>query len=124
MVEHWLTPYFLDPIDTEKQIEEIFEEEDKLSEEMKEQLNKEKQMAIANLQVDAIKKQKERNTVMGELLRSKGFLWLATSNDLIGAWQQAGNVLRIEAEGKWMCLKPQLWEGTEVEPEVRKVKVS
>merc|ERR1712203_1338443 len=50
--------------------------------------------------------------VMGELLRSKGFLWAASTNDVIGGWQQAGNVLRIEAETPWMCLIPDRWEGT------------
>merc|ERR1712186_93936 len=49
---------------------------------------------------------------MGELLRSKGFLWVASTNDVIGGWQQAGNVLRIEAETPWMCLIPDRWEGT------------
>merc|ERR1711872_841612 len=49
---------------------------------------------------------------MGELLRSKGFMWIATSNDVIGAWQQAGNVLRIGAEDQWMCLMPEMWMGT------------
>ena len=52
---------------------------------------------------------------MGELLRSKGFMWIATSNDVIGAWQQAGYVLRIGAEHKWMCLMPEMWEGTSSE---------
>eukprot|EP00093_Oithona_nana_P011788 11788.XXX_396472_395931_1 [CDS] Oithona nana genome sequencing. len=56
---------------------------------------------------------------MGELLRSKGFFWLATSNDVIGAWQQAGNVLRIRGESQWMCLTPQFWEGSEAEKLVR-----
>ena len=27
---------------------------------------------------------------MGELLRSKGFLWVASTNDVIGGWQQVG----------------------------------
>ena len=52
---------------------------------------------------------------MGELLRSKGFLWVSTTNDVIGGWQQAGNVLRIEAETPWMCLIPERWEGTSSE---------
>ena len=28
---------------------------------------------------------------MGELLRSKGFLWVASTNHVIGGWQQVGN---------------------------------
>ena len=38
---------------------------------------------------------------MGELLRSKGFLWLATSNLFIGGWQQAGNILKIALIGRY-----------------------
>ena len=52
---------------------------------------------------------------MGELLRSKGFMWIATSNDVIGAWQQAGNVLRIGAEDQWMCLMAEMWMGSSSE---------
>ena len=39
---------------------------------------------------------------MGELLRSKGFIWLATSNKYIGGWQQAGNIQRGEVAGLWL----------------------
>jgi len=59
------------------------------------------------LQKQALVKQKRRNADLGELLRSKGFLWMATSHDIIGAWQQAGNVLRVVAEMPWMCKMPQ-----------------
>ena len=31
---------------------------------------------------------------------------------VIGGWQQAGNVLRIEPENPWMCLIPDMWRGT------------
>ena len=124
-----LAPFFADPIEIEEEedmteeIEEMSEEEKKMAEELKKKIDEEKQKAMEKLQAEALVKQKERNAVMGELLRSKGFLWLATSNNLIGAWQQAGNVLRIRAEAQWMCLMPQLWEGTEVEPMVRQVRV-
>ena len=116
-----LAPYFSDPID----ILEIDEEAEQFSEKEKKmfEVEKEKKMAYEKLQAEALEKQKERNEVMGELLRSKGFLWLATSNNLIGAWQQAGNVLRIRAEAQWLCLTPQLWEGESVEDMVRKVRV-
>ena len=51
---------------------------------LKTKLEKEKEQMMEKIQVEALEKQKKRNATMGELLRSKGFLWLATSNDLIG----------------------------------------
>jgi len=50
---------------------------------------------LEKLQKKASIKQASRIDVMGEVLRSKGFLWLATSHYFIGGWQQAGNVLRL-----------------------------
>ena len=122
-----LAPFFATPIDVEEEedmteeIKEMSEEEKKIAEELKKKLDMEKQIIMEKLQAEALEKQKERTAVMGELLRSKGFLWLATSNDLMGAWQQAGNVLRIRAETQWMCLQPDVWEGTPAEQLVRKV---
>merc|ERR1711973_1007920 len=75
-------------------------------EEEKKKLQEEQKALRAELQEQAKEKQKKRNDKFGELLRSKGFFWIATSNDVIGAWQQAGNVLRIVAEMPWMCLMP------------------
>ena len=123
MNELWLAPFFADPIEEEEEIEDITEEEKKQLEGLKTKLEKEKEQMMEKIQVEALEKQKKRNFTMGELLRSKGFLWLATSNNLIGAWQQAGNVLRIRAEAQWLCLTPQLWEGESVEDMVRKVRV-
>ena len=67
---------------------------DELSEEDKQHLEK--------LQKLALSKQSKRKQMMGELLRSKGFIWIATSNKYIGGWQQAGNIHRIEVAGMWM----------------------
>ena len=53
------------------------------------------------MQNDASSKQADRVELMGELLRSKGFLWLATSNLFIGGWQQAGNILKIALIGRY-----------------------
>ena len=50
---------------------------------------------------------------MGQLLRSKGFLWIVTSHDIIGGWQQAGNIIHMEAEQPWMCMSREMWEDTE-----------
>ena len=84
---------------------EIEDEEDKMSEE-------EKQVWLEKLQEDAAVKQVSRTETMGQLLRSKGFLWIATSHNIIGGWQQAGNVIRIESESPWMCEMREMWEDT------------
>jgi len=67
---------------------------------------------LDKLQKQAAYKQANRVKFMGELLRSKGFIWIATSNSVMGGFQQAGNVLRIVAEGPWMCEIREIWEGT------------
>ena len=60
-----------------------------------EEESSEDQTNLEKLQKKASTKQASRVDFMGELLRSKGFVWLATSHYFIGGWQQAGNVLRF-----------------------------
>merc|ERR1712098_696103 len=98
LINNVLEPYFMDPA--------LCLDEDPEDEEEKKKLEEEQKALRAELQEQAKEKQKRRNEKFGELLRSKGFFWIATSNDVIGAWQQAGNVLRIVAEMPWMCLMP------------------
>ena len=117
-------PYFADPIEAiekEEEIKDVTEEEKEQLKDLINKLDEEKEEDMKKSQAEALEKQKLRNETMGELLRSKGFLWLATSNDIIGGWQHAGNVLRIKGERNWLCLTPELWEGTEVASEVLKV---
>ena len=78
------------------------------------------QSHLSKLQEQASCKQEKRIKFMGELLRSKGFIWIATSNDILGGWQQAGNILRFEAPGPWLCEARELWEGSPSEELVRK----
>jgi len=113
-----LEPFFMDPwvtldLDDEEEGKEVerTEEEQKKLEELK-------QKELEKVQEEAMVKQKKRTELMGELLRSKGFLWMATAHDVIGGWQQAGNVLRIEPENPWMCLVPDMWRGTTSEAAV------
>ena len=40
------------------------------------------------------------------VVRSKGFFWLATRNDLAGAWSQAGLACRTECGGSWWAAVP------------------
>jgi len=88
--------------------EEEISEKERIRRQEEEKKQKEEELAEREeLQKQALVKQKRRNADLGELLRSKGFLWMATSHDIIGAWQQAGNVLRVVAEMPWMCKMPQ-----------------
>ena len=41
------------------------------------------------------------------LLRSKGFVWLATRNDQVGFWSQAGQVVTIDYGGDWWAATPE-----------------
>lgn len=51
------------------------------------------------------------------LLRSKGFIWLATRNDLVGVWSQAGQVVNLEYGGEWWATIPlEEWPD---DPEIR-----
>jgi len=72
------------------------------------------------LQKQAAPKKAKRLELMGELLRTKGFIWIATSNSVMGAFQQAGNVLQIAEEGPWMVDLREMWEGSALEALVLK----
>ena len=41
-----------------------------------------------------------------ELLRSKGFVWIASKSDLIGSWSQAGQMLTLMPLGHWWATQP------------------
>merc|ERR1712117_695218 len=116
----FLEPYFADPIDTLIDDDEEEEEEDTRTEEEKRMMAEEKEKALQELQGLALKKQKKRDEKMGQLLRSKGFVWISTTNDIMGGWQQAGNVLRLRAENPWMCLLEMFWRGDKNEDLVLK----
>merc|ERR1712045_668571 len=112
-------PFFMDPFENVEEEEEEEEEVERTEEERKE-LEKDKQIELQTVQERALTKQKSRTELMGELLRSKGFFWIATSNDVIGWWQQAGNVLRIHPVNPWMCLVPEMRADSAAEAEVMK----
>lgn len=50
------------------------------------------------------------------VIRSKGFFWLATRMDTAGYWSQAGGAARIEPGGRWMASVPRDdWPGDPVD---------
>lgn len=46
-------------------------------------------------------------TKYGAVLRSKGWFWLATRNDMAGEWSQAGSILRITPGSPWYAAIPE-----------------
>ena len=42
-----------------------------------------------------------------EVVRAKGFIWLATRNDISGLLSQAGPSLTIQGAGKWIATYPE-----------------
>jgi len=111
-----MEPFFMGSPEAVKEEVEEGEDEDEedgdISEDECAMIEEQKEILYHQHQDEANEKQKHRTETMGELLRSKGYMWMATSNDVIGMWQQAGNVLRIETENPWHCLVPEKWEGT------------
>ena len=120
----FLEPFFceMEKVDTEDvdEDEDGKVEKEEMSEAEAKKDEEEKVIRLQKLQKEAATKQKKRTVAMGEVLRSKGFLWIATSQDVIGGWQQAGNVIRLEAESPWMCNMREMWEGTPSEELVLK----
>ena len=86
---------------------------------------KEEAMEIANMGLEshqriAKEKHKAREGMMGGLMRSKGFVWVATSQYFKGAWQQAGGVVRIKPAGPWLTEIRELWEEAPAKSEILK----
>ena len=84
-----LEPFFMGRVVMDD--EEEGEEEPERTEEEKKKLEELKQDELLKVQAKAAVKQEKRKEVMGELLRSKGFLWMATAMDVMAGWQQGCN---------------------------------
>ncbi|KAI1408392.1 putative cobalamin synthesis protein [Hypoxylon sp. FL1857] len=61
---------------------------------------------------------KMADPTFGPLLRSKGFLWLATRPRMYGEWSQAGVMLTISGQDLWRCEVPE--DEWPTDPETRK----
>jgi len=82
---------------------------------MRKEEERKKELAIKKQQKKAKTQQGLRTQEFGELLRSKGFLWLANRHDMCGMISHAGSVITIEFNGPWVVLEPRAWKGTETE---------
>lgn len=65
-------------------------------------------------------KQSFMHSKFGQILRSKGFVWLSGRDDLHGELSMSGSILRISPGAPWFAAIPQdLWDGVDPE-EVKK----
>jgi len=52
---------------------------------------------------------------MAQVLRAKGFFWLAGRDDLGGEWSQAGSILRLTSGAPWFVALPkEAWPDVDV----------
>ena len=87
---------------------------------LKEEKEETENIGLENKQMGLASKGEARSKTLGGLMRSKGFVWIATSQFFMGAWQQAGNVLRIKPARPWLCEIKHMWEGSPAEEQVMK----
>ena len=80
--DQFLEPFFMDPNILEEPEAEMIEDNapELKTEEQKMEEKEEREALLKKIQDEALEKQKNRNEAIGELLRSKGFFWQATSN--------------------------------------------
>jgi G3E family GTPase len=45
-------------------------------------------------------------SLLDSIIRSKGFVWLATRHNMVGIWSQAGDVMTLEYGGNWWAFTP------------------
>ena len=66
---------------------------------------------------DIVEKKTTRlHSTFGQILRSKGFMWLKGRDDLHGELSQAGSILRISPGAPWFAAIPEeMWEGVDHE---------
>ena len=44
--------------------------------------------------------------LLHNIIRSKGFIWLATRHNTVGIWSQAGNMIMLDYGGEWWAATP------------------
>ncbi len=63
----------------------------------------------------AADRQRVRDKDLGQLIRAKGFLWLADTHDLMTTFSHAGNLVTMSPGGLWAALESKAYRGTKEE---------
>jgi len=71
------------------------------------------QNRILQQQQEANAKQCARTAAMGDVFRSKGFIWLADRHDIMGVFSSAGSALTVDYPQPWGVLQHAAWQGAE-----------
>ena len=71
--------------------------------------------SIEELQKMAYDRQRTRTKELGQLIRAKGFLWLADTHDLMTTFSHAGNLVTMAPGGVWTALELKAYRGTKEE---------
>ncbi|WVQ66915.1 uncharacterized protein L199_005106 [Kwoniella botswanensis] len=88
--------------------EDVEMDEEKLKAQRLEEMKAEKEALDLPSKVEF----KRESKVWKGVLRSKGWIWLATRPNLHGEWSQAGVMCTIDGGGPWMCKIPEdQWPG-------------
>jgi len=118
--EDFLIKYFLVKMMDTETIEEEPEEPEDGAEDMEtdssaeEKCQKEAEEADAmtadRLEAESSKRQAIMRQDFGNILRSKGYIWLAGRDDMVGEWSQAGAIGEFSCGGFWYASVPkELW---------------
>ncbi|WVQ75149.1 hypothetical protein IAR50_004758 [Cryptococcus sp. DSM 104548] len=78
----------------------------------------------AELDLPGRAKAKRASPVWKGLLRSKGFVWMATRPGVHGEWSQAGIMFTLNGGGPWMCRVPESeWPGEDDQEVIDAIKL-
>ena len=63
--------------------------------------------SVAKMSQEAKAEATRNSAKFGRILRSKGFVWIATRRWAMGEWSQAGVIGKLECAGPWFCEVPE-----------------
>ena len=110
-MDKFFVPVDLDdsPDDSEQAVEEPPQKKTKNKKQLQAD-NKRVEEGILLRQEKAQAKQRCRTKTIGNVMRSKGFVWTSNLHDLMGSMGVAGNVVTLESSNSWTVLDPRSYD--------------
>ena len=120
-VQQYFVIDFEDPEEEEHELDDEEQAADEKKQENEEDDSKAKEEEMQIRQEEAKQKQSSRSEFMGNLLRSKGFIWMAHAHDIIGVVGQAGNMMQTSFDEIWTVLDRRAYS-TSTDPHNQAIK--